>query len=308
MGNAKVNNALLAKLGDSGGNLTYNGTPVGTPVTFASQEEAEDGLDETKSMNPLRTAQAIAALAGSGGGLAYYAELVVAVSDETTDLTAGTAKATFRMPFLMELTEVRASVNTAPTGSGIQVGINKGGSTILGMENLSIDADAKTSVGSVTPPTVVVSTLEDDAEITIDILYVGSSTPVKGLKVTLKGMRPSNADILLAVSDEVTNLTTGTAKITFRMPYAMTLTSVRASVTEAPTGSALVIDVNESGASVFSTNLQIDDGSETSVGSMPAVISDAALADDAEITIDIDQVGSTTPGKGLKVRLKGTRV
>jgi hypothetical protein len=33
------------------------------------------------------------------------------------------------------------------------------------------------------------------------------------------------------------------------------------------------------------------------------VISDSTLANDAEITIDIDQVGSTIAGKGLKVWL-----
>jgi hypothetical protein len=44
--------------------------PVQTPgtVEFASQAEAEAGTDETKSMNPLRTAQAIAALGGGGDG------------------------------------------------------------------------------------------------------------------------------------------------------------------------------------------------------------------------------------------------
>ncbi|NCU72531.1 MAG: hypothetical protein EBY66_05925, partial [Candidatus Fonsibacter lacus] len=35
------------------------------------------------------------------------------------------------------------------------------------------------------------------------------------------------AEIGIACSDETTNLTTGTAKVTFRMPYAMTLTSVK---------------------------------------------------------------------------------
>jgi hypothetical protein len=70
----------------------------------------------------------------------------------------------------------------------------------------------------------------------------------------------------------------------------------------------LIVDVNEGGVSVFSTNPRIDAGSKTSVGSAtPAVISDAALADDAEITVDVDQVGSTIAGKGLKVWLIGRR-
>jgi hypothetical protein len=37
------------------------------------------------------------------------------------------------------------------------------------------------------------------------------------------------------------------------------------------------------------------------------VISDSALADDAEITIDIDQIGGTVAGAGLKVWLIGVR-
>jgi hypothetical protein len=116
-------------------------------------------------------------------------------------------------------------------------------------------------------------------------------------------------EIITAVSDETTALTTGTAKVTFRMPNAMTLTDVRASVTTAPTGSVLTVDINESGTSVLSTKLTIDAGEKTSTtAATPAVISDSALADDAEITIDIDGVGSTVAGAGLKVALIGTRV
>ena len=41
-------------------------------------------------------------------------------------------------------------------------------------------------------------------------------------------------------------------KITFRMPYAMTLTSVRASLKTAQTsGSIFTVDINESGSSVL---------------------------------------------------------
>lgn len=112
--------------------------------------------------------------------------------------------------------------------------------------------------------------------------------------------------IPIAVSDETTALTTGTAKVTFRMPFAMTLTAVRSSVTTAPTGSALVVDINEGGSTILSTKLSIDASEKTSTtAATPAVISDTALADDAEITIDIDQVGSTVAGAGLKVYLIG---
>jgi hypothetical protein len=115
-------------------------------------------------------------------------------------------------------------------------------------------------------------------------------------------------EIQLAASDETTALTTGTAKVTFRMPYAMTVTAVRASLTTAQaSGSIFTVDINESGASILSTKLTIDNTEKTSTtAATPAVISDTALADDAEITIDIDQIGDGT-AKGLKITLIGTR-
>jgi uncharacterized membrane protein len=113
----------------------------------------------------------------------------------------------------------------------------------------------------------------------------------------------------IAVSDEDTALTTGTGKVVFFLPFAMTVTEVRCNVKTAPTGSTLQVDINESGGSILSTVLSIDSGENTSETALEAaVISDSALADDAAITIDIDQVGSSVAGSGLKVWLIGTRV
>jgi hypothetical protein len=126
--------------------------------------------------------------------------------------------------------------------------------------------------------------------------------------IALTSLVGASAELVIACSDETTNLTTGTAKVTFRMPYAMTLSSVRASVNTAPTGSTLIVDINEGGSTILSTKLSIDASELASTtAATAAVISDTALADDAEVTIDIDQIGSTIAGKGLKVVLKGTR-
>lgn len=112
--------------------------------------------------------------------------------------------------------------------------------------------------------------------------------------------------IIIACSDEATALTAGSAKVTFRMPYAFTLSAVRASLTTAQaSGSILTVDINEGAASILSTKLTIDNTEKTSTtAATAAVISDSALANDAEITIDIDQVGDGT-AKGLKVYLIG---
>jgi hypothetical protein len=113
-------------------------------------------------------------------------------------------------------------------------------------------------------------------------------------------------ELVVAASDETTALTAGTAKITFRMPRAVTLTSVRASLTTAQaSGSIFTVDINEGGSSILSTKLTIDNTETTSTtAATPPVISDTALADDAQITIDIDQIGNGT-AKGLKVMLIG---
>ena len=68
-----------------------------------------------------------------------------------------------------------------------------------------------------------------------------------------------------------------------------------------------LFSLSDSGASIFTTNLlHIDDGDKTSVGSGTTPnITDTSLAADAEITIDIDQIGSGTAGAGLKVTLIG---
>jgi hypothetical protein len=115
-------------------------------------------------------------------------------------------------------------------------------------------------------------------------------------------------EIQLAASDETTALTTGTAKVTFRMPYAMTLTSVRASLTTAQaSGSIFTVDINQSGTSVLGTKLTIDNTEKTSTtAATAATITTSALTDDAEITIDIDQIGNGT-ATGLKITLIGTR-
>jgi hypothetical protein len=66
------------------------------------------------------------------------------------------------------------------------------------------------------------------------------------------------------------------------------------------------VDINESGTTILSTKLTIDASEKTSTtAATAAVISDSALADDAEITIDIDGVGSTIAGAGLKIYLIG---
>lgn len=129
-------------------------------------------------------------------------------------------------------------------------------------------------------------------------ITLGSTISMSGTALRVK------ESFCVAVSDETTALTTGTAKVTFRMPYAFTLTAVRASVNTVSSSGLPTFDINEGGASIFSTTLTIDASEKTSTtAATAAVISDTSLADDAEMTVDQDTAG--TGAKGAKVCLIG---
>lgn len=118
--------------------------------------------------------------------------------------------------------------------------------------------------------------------------------------------RADRIEIGIAISDETTAITTGAAKATFRMPCAMTVTEVRLTLTTASSSGLPTVDINEAGASIISTKLTCDASEKTSTtAATAAVISDSALADDAEITLDIDTAG--TGATGAKVWIIGTR-
>jgi len=109
--------------------------------------------------------------------------MVIAMSDETSNLTTG-VKVTFRAPFAMKLPVVpRASVAEAPSGGPIEIDIKVSGTSIFSTR-LRIDASSKTSVGSSTTPVLSTNTIAEDAEITLEITSV-PSTPGKGLKLSL---------------------------------------------------------------------------------------------------------------------------
>ena len=137
-------------------------------------------------------------------------------------------------------------------------------------------------------------------------ILTADSAQALGLKWAAPAVQTQS--FVLACSDETTDLTTGT-KLTFRMPYAFTVSAVRASLTTVATGATLLtVDIHEAGTTILSTKITIDASESTSTTAATApVISDTALADDAQMTIDIDAVGNTTTGKGLKVYIIGVK-
>jgi len=97
------------------------------------------------------------------------------------------------------------------------------------------------------------------------------------------------------------DLNVGDNQISFQLPVARTLASVRAEVETAPTGAGITVDIEVAGGStIFSTLLTID-ATETDSGTAatPAVLSTTAFSQYDILEINIDVVGSTLPGTKL---------
>lgn len=316
--------AFPYSLGSSGGRLQWNDEADETHTVVIS---IDGGILTDNQIDISNDGPNTAAALGFRG---YPVE--TAVVDTTIDLSLSgkllamelTGKtvtlppnASVSLPIGFHMKLVSAGNFTTALAPGGGVSLYLSGSNTSGSVTIPIRAAA-----SITKTATDVWTVEIDGVTTGDIsvpddpydattwngnLEVPTKNAIRDKIESLIGSNPTE-NIIIACSDETTAITTGTAKRTFRMPYAFTLTAVRASVTTAPTGSTIIIDINEAGGSILSTKLSIDVSEKTSTtAASAAVISDGALADDAEITIDFDQVGSTIAGAGVKVYFIGSR-
>ena len=135
-------------------------------------------------------------------------------------------------------------------------------------------------------------------------ILVCDSTEVDGNKYDF-----NTQAVIIACSDESSDLVVGDDKAQIRLPFAFELTSVSANVNTAGTGSTIDVQIQEDGVDILSTAITIDASETTSeTAAVPPVISDSTLAANSIISIDLDQVGSTTTGTGLKVNLVGYRI
>lgn len=87
-------------------------------------------------------------------------------------------------------------------------------------------------------------------------------------------------------------------------PCALTIDKVFIAVATAPVGAAVIVDINKNGTTIFTTQSnrpQIAAGSNTGESGTPDITS---LAAGDYLTMDVDQVGSSTPGADLTVHVR----
>lgn len=140
-----------------------------------------------------------------------------------------------------------------------------------------------------------------------EVRAAGSDTNID-LELAAKGtgvVKGALVPLTFAISDETSDLTTGTGKLTWYAPRAFTIREIHACCSTAPVGATLIIDVNDGGTSIMTTNKLVIDAGEnsTSTAATAPTLTDTAIAAGAAITFDIDQIGSSTAGAGAKVTM-----
>lgn len=112
-----------------------------------------------------------------------------------------------------------------------------------------------------------------------------------------------SGEVTFSYTDNL-ELATGEHRLYNNSGAARTIQNVRAAVGGAPTGNAAVIDVHKNGTTIFTTQgdrPSIASGEFVSAKKVPQVV---AWEDGEYLTVDIDSVGSSSPGRSLTVQIE----
>ncbi len=129
------------------------------------------------------------------------------------------------------------------------------------------------------------------------------SAPGQNLKISIiDGVQSATKAMQFAVSFADADIATGLQSDVWRTPTTIsTIIFITAYVQVAPVGSAIILEVKKDG--VTEATLTIAAGSKTSTSSS---LTSGVLEFTNEVTVDVTQVGSTTPGQNLKVSIVGS--
>jgi hypothetical protein len=205
---------------------------------------------------------------------------------------------------------VNNTLAEADIGTATAVALNTAKTGITAGQASAITANtAKTGITSGQASAITANTAKvTNATHTGDV--TGSTALAIGSNKITKSMIQTSAKteaLIIAAGDETTVIDVADGKTEFQMPYAFTLTEVRATLTTAGTTSGVTtIDIEDDGATIFSTLLTIDSTEKTSTSAAtPAVISGATLADGSIMKVNVDVISGGATEAGLKIYLIG---
>lgn len=290
--------------------VTYDITAYGRTLANLADETALEALIDTLPnlvsiqgrTVTLADAGADAVLGWDDSAGAYQnllaADVRTAISAQALDATL-TSLAAYNTNGL--LTQTAADTFTGRTLTGPAAGITvSNGNGVSGNPTLALANDLSALEALSGTNTIYYRSASD----TWTAVTIGSNMLFSG--GTLKAYEVWGG----AISDETSVITTGTAKLSFSIPYAFTVVGVYATLNTVSSSGTPTFDINEAGTTILSTKIVIDVSEYTGGSSgyqgtaaAAAVISDTSIAANAQISIDIDTAG--TGAKGAKVFIIG---
>ena len=107
-----------------------------------------------------------------------------AISDNTTPLTTG-IKFTWYTPYAITLTDIQASVLTAPTDATLIIDVHEAGTTIMTTDKLDIETTEFHTNDAATQPVLTDAALAAGAKLEFEIDQIGSTVAGAGAIVDL---------------------------------------------------------------------------------------------------------------------------
>lgn len=187
----------------------------------------------------------------------------------------------------------RSLTGTAPVTIG---GVSGSGQDLSTDRTIAVTAASTSAAGVVQ--------LSDSTSTTSSVL-AATPTAVKSAYDLASAALPKTSPAIVATFAKASTLAVGSGTFRWYNDSGSTLTigTVRASVGTAPTGASLILDVNVSGTTIYSTQANRPTIAASGVTTTGGSKSTTTITNGQYITIDIDQVGSTIAGADLVVQI-----
>lgn len=121
------------------------------------------------------------------------------------------------------------------------------------------------------------------------------------------GTKGFSESLVIPLSDETSDLTTSDGVYTFYLPYFLTIDKMYLSLNTESAGANVIVDCAKNGVSIFdTTKLEVAQGDNVSL-SQPDFSNPTVFRLHDKMSFNIDQIGSSQAGAGLKVMIHGHR-
>jgi len=122
------------------------------------------------------------------------------------------------------------------------------------------------------------------------------------------GTKGYTESLVIPLSDETSDLTTGDGVYTFYLPYDLTIDKMYLSLNTQCAGADVIVDVQKNGTTMFSSSNSYKVAQGTNISTtQPDFTNNTYFPIGSKMSFNIDQIGSSTAGAGLKVMIHGHR-